>query len=280
MHRWDLGGVEVFDAKCSEHTLRRSPRHSGVQGEEGVVAITCGVRGRGVHRQADREMTVQPSGVWATDLSAAYDHRVTDTWTTTAKIPFRVLGVPRDLVDPLLQRIGGSPLAPVFGRHMADVRRVADDLDESAALSLGTATVALARALVTSVSGDDDLRRGSLEDVLLLRVKAYVRDHLGDARLDPARIAAAHHVSVRQLYRTCAGAGIQLEQWIIERRLERAHEDLARATPSAVTLAALAQRWGFASPSHFARRFRETYGMSPREWQALNRNGPHGPVAG
>ncbi|MGW0964073.1 AraC family transcriptional regulator [Streptomyces gelaticus] len=39
-------------------------------------------------------------------------------------------------------------------------------------------------------------------------------------------------------------------------------------------MAAVAQRWGFVSPSHFSRAFRATYGMSPREWQA-----PHVPRA-
>ena len=195
---------------------------------------------------------------------------MTDTWTTTAKVPLPLLGVPHEVVAPLLARVHASPLAPLFGRHMAEVRRVADDVTPTSALALGTATVALARAVVTSVSDIEDLQRGALDDILLLRVKSYVRDHLGDPRLDPAAIAAAHHVSVRQLYRACAQSELHLEQWIIEQRLERAHEDLARKSIIPISVSAVSQRWGFASPSHFARRFREAYGMSPREWRALH----------
>lgn len=36
-----------------------------------------------------------------------------------------------------------------------------------------------------------------------------------------------------------------------------------------ITMAAVAHRWGFSSPSHFSRTFRGAYGMSPSEWQAL-----------
>jgi AraC-like DNA-binding protein len=270
MNRWDLGGVEVIDTKCSAHTLRRSPRQTA-RGEVPMLAITCGLKGSGVHRQLDREVKVQPAGVWATDLSLPYIHRVTDTWTTTAKIPFSMLGVPRELVSPALEHLNSSPLARVFSHHLADVRQIGDDVNDAAVASLGTATLALARALLISVSGDDGLRRGALEDILLLRVKAYVREHLRDSSLDPATIAAANHVSVRMLYKTCARANLQLEQWIIEQRLERAREDLARSTTTHVSVTGLGQRWGFASASHFARRFRSAYGMSPREWQALNR---------
>ena len=267
---WDLGGVEVVDAKCSAHTLRRSARQTAGD-DEAVLAITCALRGRGVHQQLGHEIKVQPAAVWATNLSVPYVHHVTDTWTTTTKVPLRLLGVPEDLVAPALEHVGRSPLAPLFNRHVAELRRVGDDLNQSAALSVGTATLALIRALVSSVSGDDRLGRESLDDILLLRVKAFVREHLGDASLDAATIAAANHVSLRQVYKACARADLQLEQWVIEQRLERAHEDLARVGPIPASVTGVSQRWGFASASHFARRFRDAYGMSPREWQALNR---------
>jgi AraC-like DNA-binding protein len=35
----------------------------------------------------------------------------------------------------------------------------------------------------------------------------------------------------------------------------------------------VAQRWGFSSPSHFSRTFRDTYGMSPSAWQASAASG-------
>lgn len=270
LNAWHLGGVEVVDAKCSAHTLRRSSRQSSGD-DETVIAVTCGRLGRGLHRQHDRELTVKPAAVWATNLAQPYTHHVTDTWTTTAKLPAHLLGIPLELVDPALGQIGRSPLAPLFHRHMMHIREVADDVNGVAVASLGTATLALARALLASVSNDAELEREALEDSLMPRAMAFIRAHLADASLDAASIAAANHVSVRQLYKTFARADLRLEKWIIQQRLECAHEELALATQTPVAIAAVAHRWGFADASHFARRFRSFYGMSPREWQALNR---------
>lgn len=268
MHAWDLGGgVEVVDARCSAHTLRRTGRAD----DDPTYLITCGLKGRGAHHQLDSEMTIRPSGVWGTDLTRPYVHHVTDTWTTTAKVPHELLGVPSRLATPALQHIAASPLAPLFRRHMAEVRAVADGLNGVAAAALGTATLALARALIASVTDDDRLGREAMDDILLLQVKEFIRAHLTERDLDPHTIAAANHVSIRHLYKTCAQADLHLEQWIISERLAGAHEELARATPTRVSIAAVARRWGFASSSHFARRFRDAYGMSPTEWRALHR---------
>ena len=223
---------------------------------------------------SDHDLTVRPASLWATDFSKPYVHHVTDTWTTTAKVPRPLLGMPDRIADLALPHLGTSPLAPLFIQHMAHVRQVADGLSVPAAASLGTATLALARALFLSVS-PDGLDGDTLEDTLLIRVKAYIADHLAEAGLNPTSIAAANHVSVRQLYKTCAHADLQLEQWIITQRLERAREDLARPTPAPISITALAGRWGFASPSHFTRRFHAAYGITPREWQALNRPDTH-----
>ena len=269
MHAWDLGGgVEVVDARCSAHTLRRTGRTDDI---EPTYLITCGHKGRGAHHQLDHAMPVRPSAVWGTDLTRPYVHHVTDTWTTTAKVPRDLLGVPPSLASPALHRIGASPLAPLFNRHMAEVREVAGGINGVAAKSLGTATVALARALIASVAEDDRLDRDAMGEILLLQVKEFVRAHLTDRDLDPQVIAAANHVSVRHLYKTCAEAELHLEQWIIAERLAGAHEELSRATSTRMSIAATARRWGFSSTSHFARRFRDAYGMSPSEWHTLNR---------
>ncbi|SDJ78841.1 AraC-type DNA-binding protein [Nocardioides sp. YR527] len=266
MDVWDVGGVALFDTRCSGHTLRRSPRSAAP--EEDAVLVTCGLEGRGLHQHLGHDISVGPAAVWATLVTEPYLHHVTDTRTLTVKVPLSLLGMPEGMVAPALALIGTSPLAPLFWHHLAGVRRVADDLNAAAAVSLGTSTLALTRALLASAVGDD---REVLEDVLLMRVQAYVSQHLGETDLDASRIAAEHHVSVRQLYKVCARSGLHLEQWIIRQRLGRAHEELARASASGISVTSVAHRWGFKSVSHFARRFRVTYGMSPSEWLEMSR---------
>ena len=270
MSSWDLGGLELFDATCSAHTLRRTTSSKVDDDDDPALLLTLGLSGTGVHRNLDREVSVRPSVLWATDLSAPYLHHIDDTHTLTAKLPFDALGMPSDVVRPALVHLDKSPLARLFSTHLLEVRRVADQVDREAALSVGTATLSLARALVASVAKGTGADRVFLDDVLLQRVRSFVLEHLGDPDLDAETIAAAHFVSVRQLYKLCARSDLRLQQWIIHERLARAAEQLARSPASSGTISAVAFTCGFTSASHFTTRFRRAYGVSPRDWQALN----------
>lgn len=266
---WQLGAVDLVDAACSAHTLRRGAREAA-DDEPPSVILTYGLRGAGIHSHLGRDLPVGPSRLWATDLTAPYVHRIEDTRTVTAKVAIATLGIPHDLVRQALVHIGESPLAPLFVNHLTETRRIAHLVDGPTSVELGAATLSLARALVASITDDDRMGREALEDTLLLRVQSFVRRHLGDAALDAETIAVAHHVSVRHLYKVCARAELRLEQWIIRERLARAADELARTVPARGTITAVSRRWGFSSPSHFTTRFRAAYGVTPREWQALH----------
>ena len=132
------------------------------------------------------------------------------------------------------------------------------------AAALGTATTELVRALLASAAQDERFSRPALADALLTRVMAYVRAHLTDPALSPHSIARAHSVSVRQLYKVCAAADLSLEQWIIDQRLEAARTALVSPDGRRRSIAATAHATGFRDPSHFTRRFRAAYGVTPR----------------
>jgi AraC-like DNA-binding protein len=108
-----------------------------------------------------------------------------------------------------------------------------------------------------------------MAETLVSRVLAFVRLRLADPDLTPEHIARAHNVSVRQLYKVCAASGLSLEQWIIDQRLEAARADLASSTGRRRSIAATSRAAGFQDPSHFSRRFRDAYGMTPGDWQQL-----------
>ncbi|MFE9449979.1 helix-turn-helix domain-containing protein [Streptomyces sp. NPDC006739] len=100
------------------------------------------------------------------------------------------------------------------------------------------------------------------------RIRAFVDEHLMDPDLSPRSIAVAHHISVRHLHKLFESEGTTVSQWVRQRRLELCRHDLGRTSHRGLTVAAVARRWGFRSASHFSRVFRDTYGMSPKQWQA------------
>jgi AraC-like DNA-binding protein len=175
-----------------------------------------------------------------------------------------------DVVRRASGRLGASPLHDLVHAHLRRLSRSADAASADAgAAALGTATVELVRALLTSAADDERLGPDVMAETLVSRVLAFVRLRLADPDLTPEHIALAHNVSVRQLYKVCAAAGVSLEQWIIDQRLEAARTDLASSRGRLRSIAATARAYGFQDPSHFSRRFRGAYGMTPRDWQRL-----------
>ncbi len=148
----------------------------------------------------------------------------------------------------------------------AEFRRstIGDRLARTAVHLLSVLVMELLEADTTN--GTDDASGTGSE--LLARIRAYIEEHLMDPDLSPDVIARAHHISVRYLQKLFQNDGSTVSQWVRQRRLEVCRFELGRSHRR-ITMAAVAHRWGFSSPSHFSRTFRGAYGMSPSEWQAL-----------
>ncbi|MDH6699315.1 AraC-like DNA-binding protein [Streptomyces sp. MAA16] len=108
---------------------------------------------------------------------------------------------------------------------------------------------------------------------LVLRIRAFIHQHLGDPGLTPGRVADAHHISVSYLHRIFrerdrpdGGPGTVMG-YIRAERLERARRELADPALRGRPVHEIAHRWGFAHPSAFARAFRAAYGVAAREYR-------------
>jgi AraC-like DNA-binding protein len=78
---------------------------------------------------------------------------------------------------------------------------------------------------------------------------------------------------VRYLYTLFARRGQSLEQQILRERLEYARVQLTQAALNGRSIQSIAYGCGFAHAQHFSRRFRETFGVTPRQWRELHRPG-------
>ncbi len=117
-------------------------------------------------------------------------------------------------------------------------------------------------ALLTLALGPEprDCARGQQLRERLMRT---LRDGLSEPDLSPAAAASAHHISVRTLHYAFAAAGTTFVQELMQARLMRAREMLSDPHLIDVPVIELAARCGFADPSHFARRFRRRFGLTP-----------------
>lgn len=97
----------------------------------------------------------------------------------------------------------------------------------------------------------------------MARVEAYIREHLMDADLSPARIAQACGISLRYLHALFKDEHESVAQSIRVRRLRVAFEQLHSG--SAESVAQVAYRTGFGDQAQFSRLFRSEFGLSPSE---------------
>jgi AraC-like DNA-binding protein len=268
MGLWDLGGANIFTTRASGIRLLRTAKQAK-QDAMPVVALSVQQRADGCHEQLARQQIVAPGELMAVDLSAPYDFSWSgDGAAACIQIPIDQLGLPVDVIRRAVGNVRRSPLCSLVSHHVAHVAVDADRLSaDPAAPALGAASIELARALLVSAAHTDRHSREVLADTLLTRVRAYVRQHLTDPDLRPATIAAAHNVSLRHLYKVCAQAGLSLEQWIIGERLRGARDEMLHPESLRRSISMIALRWGFRDPTHFARRFRAEFGMTPSEWR-------------
>lgn len=129
-------------------------------------------------------------------------------------------------------------------------------------------TEAVIGMLISSLSIDRPaVESSTLRDAQLLRVKTFINAHLDDPDLSPTAIAAANGISVRYLHCLFEPEGITVLQYVIRERLVRCRRELANPAMARRTITEIAFAWGFQSSTHFSRRFKEEYGLSPHEFR-------------
>jgi AraC-like DNA-binding protein len=268
---WDLGSEAVLaDMRVTARYLqlsrrKRSPPFTS-SGERLSVSVNpvgdCRTDGRGVQASGRRLRLL--------DLTSDFSVRYRGSCRSVAFDSDNAYpGLSVDAVRAAVGRTDASPLHDLVRRHLIGLADSAHGLTAETLLTTGAATADLVRALVQSVSSRDADRAGALAETLPIRIDDYIRRHLGDSDLSPARIAEAHHVSLRYLYVLLADRAETPAEWIMRCRLAAAHADLARDSPA---VGVVAQRWGFKDQSHFTRRFKAAYGITPGEFARTSSN--------
>lgn len=100
-----------------------------------------------------------------------------------------------------------------------------------------------------------------------VRALADLDAHLSDPSLSAATLANLQGISRRRLDAIFATRGLTAEQVIWSRRLTRAANEIGCARKDSRKLLEIALGCGFSSEAHFSRRFREHFGVSPREYR-------------
>jgi AraC-like DNA-binding protein len=266
-----LGPVSVGRVQtATPHSVHRTP---GLirRGSAELYRVVLAMSGNPRLGQDGRAARLRPGEFAVYDFARPYE------LAYDSAVELAVFGFPRDLLGLPPESAGRLTAVPIAADQglgaLASplLRRVVLDMETygpASAARLCTVMVDLLTAAVAERAGQaESLQIESRERALLFRVHAFIEQHLGEADLSPSLVAAAHHISVRYLYRLFEAEDTTVAAWIRRRRLERCRRDLTDPVLGAVPVSAVAARWGLPDPAHFSRVFRHAYGLPPAEYR-------------
>ncbi|BCK54817.1 helix-turn-helix domain-containing protein [Nocardia wallacei] len=263
------GPVQILTVNSMATTVTRSPRLAREETEPQLFLTLQGT-GASATTQHGRQALLSTGqfAVYTTSspYTLAFDQGLDAHFF---RFPLAELAMPESAVHEVSARALG--VADPVGRLTADyLRRIAESADlrsRAIADTLAQPTIDLVRAALFSSMTDPAVGKESMQTTLELRLLEYLRTHLGDHGLTAAKVAAAHHISVRHLYTVLGRAEISLGDWLRTQRLEACRRELAHPNARHRTIASIAHQWGFADATHFSRAFRTAYGMTPSAWR-------------
>jgi AraC-like DNA-binding protein len=267
----DVGMVRVVYTASAECEVVRTPQLIRRSDPE-LCKIDVQLDGRTVFEQDDRQIDLGPGDFAFADLSRPC--RLAGSFRSLAVVMFPRAFLPQGFKETrefagigFRRREPGSALVSALVRQMV---RDLDVYDGSEDARIGTAVLDLITATLASrLDREAAVPRQTQQRALLLRIRAFIEERLGDPGLTPGAIAAAHYISVRYLHKLFEPQGVSVASWIRHRRLERCRRDLSDPVLNTRPVSAIATRWGLTEPAHFSRAFRAAYGVPPAEYRRL-----------
>jgi AraC-like DNA-binding protein len=264
----------LWPTRLHASRYRRTPRLIR-QSDPGLLHMTLVLPGSGtvLVEQGGLRSAVGPHDLYFLDISRPSDVR-------TDEEP--IVGVGVDFPRSLLPLPAGTSLDGVLGRRLSGrqgfgallnqfVTHLVDQSDvygHADAPRLNRVLLDLAAGLLSGgLEREAALSPETRTRNLVLTIRSFIGGNLHDPRLTPAAVAAAHHMSTRQLHRLFRQEGTTVAALIRSRRLERARRDLADPALAHTPLHTIAARCGFGAPAHFSRVFRAAHGMSPSDYR-------------
>jgi AraC family transcriptional regulator, positive regulator of tynA and feaB len=251
--------------------LEKHVRHS--RHDEFVVYLQ--VRGSVVQAQDGREILLRPGEITCKDTARPMAMRLNEEFEQV------LVHIPRSIVLPAIgsterfttREFGRvCPLGRLLVPFLSNLVPVLNDLSLSAASSLSATALSL---IMTSLAEQASVKldhAGWGENTLRYRAEEFIRRHNQHADLTPKKLASALNVSLRSLQSAFHAVGTTPSEYIWEYRLRNSEQDLTNSMKSSLNISEIALRNGFSDSAHFSRRFKERFGMAPREYRAWTRS--------
>lgn len=266
----ELGATTVCTVSAPRQFWERTRQHVQRSPRDEFL-FTQLLSGRGILRQAGRELILKPGTMSIYDVNRPYTYEV-DGDVLFVKLPRRNL-IERIHAEPVACATSIGSNGGLAAWASGVVRQAATLVPMPSGVAAGLVGDSVISALAGLICSQPDNISQTSTDVssLLSRVCAYIETRIADPQMSLASIARAQGVSERGLHRLFSSLGTTPMRWVLQQRLALSRRALQEDRTARVTDVAFS--YGFNDLSHFSRVFKKTYAMTPQQWAAAARSG-------
>jgi AraC family transcriptional regulator, positive regulator of tynA and feaB len=268
-----LAGLGVVTVECDPCEVGRTALDIAHDNSDELL-VSLQFAGKMILLQDGRQAVNERGSFVLLDTRRPY----TQIFQTHAKT--MVLKIPREALEARLGRVAlltahtmeaDNPIAGLASGFLSMLPERLDTLDGPVGVTIAEQAldlVALAFSVETQQSASS---LSSSRVITLLRLKSVIESRLCDPDLRPAAVAAEAGISIRYANALLSAEGTSLERCILDRRLERCRRALEDPKQAHRTIGEIAFAWGLLDLSHFGRRFKAEFGVSPGEYRRQER---------
>jgi len=263
LHAGALENISLAHCVCGPCEVTRTPRDVARDALDELI-LCVPLSGRSVMAQSDREVIVDPGMMVLQDSSRPLKvNFLMQTTSIFVSIPRNALQARMGKSATAMANISSTaPVAELATGFLSMLTARMDSLD--ATVRSRVAEQALDLIALAFYDGSENAPAlSSPRASALLRLKVAIDARLSDPGLKPTEAAAAAGISVRYANDLLSEEDTSVERHILRRRLERCRRALEDPLQMHRMIGEIAFSWGFSDQSHFTRRFREEFGMTP-----------------
>lgn len=268
---FQFGELLLGTCRSGAQAFDRSPRRISRDNLDHLLLqfYTEGSCGR---RDGGADERTRPGDLWICDLAQPLATATSSFTNLNVIVPRRVLAPLLSAPDEHNMRVlpGSSPLVRLLHHHLAAMFQSAPQLTPQDAEALLGPTLQLAAAAING--GVREESRQGVVSSLFGAIARHIELHIADPMLSVDGVAAAFGVSQRKLY-------YLFEPWdgfasyVQKQRLQACRRALSDPAQRHLSVAEIAEAYGFANPKSFSRAFRRHIGMTAREVRSLAAQG-------
>jgi len=267
-------GIRLSPIQSNAITLERLASEPSKISQDCYFAVVL-TSGQYKLEQGGREVFLQPGDMTLYD--ATEPHRITMPQPFT-KI---LISIPRHILNQRIHNVGKltatkipslSGIGAVTSSFIQATVKQLEQLEEAQFLEMSDPVLDLFTMSLNQLnSGSVNLSRHQC--LTLMRVKHFISRNCENSQLNPKSISIGVGLSIRYINNLFNKEHTSLMRYLTHQRLALAKRRLNSQLFKEQTITELAMQCGFNNMAHFSRIFRNSYGMSPRQYRELQKSG-------